>query len=205
MKNIVIIGSPGAGKDTQIEKLSGFFEFEVISGGDIARNLMKNNHKIEKAVDSGELISDEVMINQVGKLIPRINKNKGIVFDGFPRTIVQARKLEEILRLNKRDLDAVIYLFLEEEVAVDRLSKRRVCEVCGRNIELGFDSCKHCGGAVTYRIDDNPNVVLSRIETFLEKTIPIIRYYKNRGVLLEINADQSIEEVTEDIMHKVNL
>lgn len=205
MKNIVIIGSPGAGKDTQIERLSNHFDFEVISGGDISRNLMRNNPKIEEAVDNGELISDEVIINEISKVIPRISPDKGIVFDGFPRTIVQARSLEEILNKNKRDLNAVIYLFLDEEVAVERLSKRRVCETCGRNIGPGFDRCKHCGGPVTYRVDDSPNVVLSRIETFLEKTMPLIRYYKNRDVLIEINADQSIEDVTKDILQRIKL
>jgi adenylate kinase len=204
MKNIIIIGSPGAGKGTQIERLTSHFHFDVISGSEIAKELMMNNPRIKEAINNGELISDEVMINEVAKRVPLVDKDKGIIFDGFPRTIAQSRSLEPIIQKSGRDLDAVIYLFLDEEVAIDRLSKRKICEVCGRSIEPGLDACMQCGGSVAHRQDDSPNVVLSRIETFLEKTIPIVRYYKNRGLLVEINADQSIEDVTKDILRRIN-
>ena len=203
MKNIVIIGPPGSGKDTQIEKMHEYFDFEIISTGDIARSLAAKNNKYKEVVEAGGLLDDSVLTGELDRTVSGAPADMGLVFDGYPRTLHQAELLNEILLHHNRILDYVIYIGLDEAAVVTRLSKRFVCTKCGHNVEPGSGKCAVCGGELTRRHDDEPVVIIRRVQTFLENTLPLISYYRNKGVLVEIEGDQSVEEVAEDIREKL--
>ncbi len=203
MKGIIIIGPPGSGKDTQIQKLAADYDIAVISGGDISRELSKRSPKIRKIIDSGNLIDDELILKGIDELLSQIPPEKVIVFDGVPRTLHQAEGINEVLSHHDRLIDAVIYISIEEDVIVDRLSKRRVCALCGKNIPEGAKKCIQCGGRAVQREDDYPAAIMRRVQTFLERTLPLVNYFQNKGILAEVNGDQSIATVATDIKEKL--
>lgn len=198
MKNIIILGPPGSGKDTQIDELVKFMDLQLISGGDISRKIALCNKEYCKIIEQGGLIEDSVMIAEIDKFMDTLDPKRGIVFDGFPRTLHQAEVLNEVLLHHGRNLDAVVYIELEEADIVDRLSRRRVCAQCGHNA-TGSEKCGICGGRAVRRPDDEPAVIIKRVQTFLENTLPLVGYYRNKGILLQINGDQSIAAVAKDI------
>ena len=199
MKNIIVIGPPGSGKDTQIEEMNNYLDFEMISGGDISRNLSATNSKVKAIIESGGLIDDNLVIDAADKMLIDIPNEKGIVFDGFPRTLHQAERMYEILSHHNRTLDTVIYIQLEEDKIVERLSRRKICSLCGKNIPTGAIKCITCGGRPVVRDDDSSATIVNRVQTFLESTLPLVNYFKNKGVLININGDQSISKVAADI------
>ncbi len=202
MKNMVIIGPPGSGKDTQIDEMRKLLDFEVISTGEIARTLAEKDESHRLVVEAGGLLADDVMTKELSKRLDNVAANMGVVFDGYPRTLHQAELLNEILLRHDRVLDTVIYLSLEEAAVVERLTARRICSDCGHNIGEA-DICPVCGGKPTKRHDDEPAVIINRVQTFLENTLPLINYYRNKGILLEVNGDQSVKAVAEDIKEKL--
>jgi adenylate kinase len=203
MKNIVIIGPPGSGKDTQIDELAKYLKFQLISGGDIVRKLAEKDTKLRKIMDEGELIDDAIVLAEVDKVLATVPSDEGVVFDGFPRTLHQAGSIGEILLHHGRTLDIVIYLSLDEDVIVSRLSRRKVCSLCGHNIHKGAEKCSECGGRPITRHDDEPAVIIKRVQTFLENTLPLINYYRNQGIIIEVNGNQSIAAVAADIKEKL--
>jgi adenylate kinase len=202
MINMVIIGPPGSGKDTQIDIMRKLFDFKTVSTGDIARRLTDHNDKYRQIVESGGLLDDKALTNELDKAVSQIASDMGVVFDGYPRTLHQAELLNEILLHHNRILDRVIYINLDEAAVVERLSVRRVCSLCGHNI-IGVDRCPACGGEPTRRHDDEPAVIMKRVQTFLENTLPLIDYYHKRGLLIQINGDQSISDVAKEIKGKL--
>lgn len=203
MKNLVIIGPPGSGKDTQVDKLRQLFDFEVISSGDIARVLAEKNEEYRKVVEAGGLLDDSVLTAELNKELDDIPASTGVIFDGYPRNLHQAGLLGEILLHHNRILDFVIYLSLDEAAVVERLSSRRVCSVCGHNVAAEAQKCPICGGEPTRRHDDEPAVIIRRVQTFLENTLPLINYYRNKDILLEVNGDQSIDAVASELREKL--
>ena len=203
MINMVVLGPPGSGKDTQIDELVKFMDLQLISGGDIARTLASKSAKYKKIVDEGGLIDDSVITKEIDKMLSEAPVDKGIVFDGFPRTLRQAEVLGEVLLHHGRNLDVVIYIDLDEKCIVNRLSKRRVCSICGHNVCNGSEQCHDCGGGAVRRVDDEPAVIIKRVQTFLENTLPLVNYYRNKGIILEIDGDQSIKAVASDIKVKL--
>jgi adenylate kinase len=204
MKNIVFLGPPGSGKGTQINELEKYLDFTVISSGDMVRELAEKNQQIKQLLEKGELVSDNVLLSEVDRQIGIIDKSRGIFFDGFPRTLNQAKKMDEILINHERVLDAAIYIYLEEEEVVKRLARRRVCRKCGRPF---FDSprCPSCGGQPVIRKDDNEATIINRMQVFLEQTLPLVDYYETRNILLQINGNQSIKNVGRDIKKGLGL
>lgn len=203
MLNIIIIGPPGSGKDTQIDRMSEYLGFELISTGDIARKLAEKSSKIRAVLDGGGLITDDVILKEVDERLSKLEPGMGVVLDGFPRNLHQAEMLNEMLMHRNRTLDKVIYIDLDEQVIVDRLSRRYVCSLCGHNILGETKKCVVCGGRPVRRPDDEPAVIIKRVQTYLENTLPLINYYRNRGILIEIDGDQSIEAVATDIKEKL--
>jgi adenylate kinase len=199
MKNFVVLGPPGSGKDTQIEELEKYIDLQVLSAGDIARGLAEKNDKYRKQVEAGELLDDNIMLKEISKVIDKILPGKGIVFDGFPRNLHQAEVLNELLIHHGRNLDKVIYISLEEDVIVKRLTQRKICSICGHNIIPGTHKCSECGGRPVRRQDDEPAVIIKRVQTFLENTLQLVNYYRNRGIMLEVDGNQSIIKVAKDI------
>jgi adenylate kinase len=203
LKNLVFIGPPGSGKDTQIEELIKIENFNVVRAGNIAKNLTKTNKRFEQIVASGGLIDDDVILAEVDKLMHTFPIESGIIFDGFPRTLHQAEKLDQLLEHQNRYLDAVVYISLEEDEIIKRLSSRKICSLCGENILNSVEKCRKCGGRPVRRHDDEPAIIIDRVQTFLEKTLPLVDYFRNKAKLIEIDGDQTIGNVSRDIREKL--
>lgn len=203
-KNIIFFGPPGSGKGTQIIILNDYFKLEVISTGDISRELAAKDKKIKSLIDRGELIGDEIIFKAIDQRIEKIDQDTSIICDGFPRNLVQAKRLDEILLHRGRILDAAIYIYLDESEVVKRLTNRIVCSKCGQPI-YNLPKCSLCGGKPTVRKDDNEATIINRMQVFLERTLPLVTYYEKKNILVEINGKQSVEGVAKDIKKGLSL
>lgn len=203
MKNLIIIGPPGSGKDTQMDELRKYVKLQDVSAGNIVRELARTHEKFREAMEAGDLIDDKSILVAVEKEIAKTEASEGIVFDGFPRTLHQAEALNEILMHHNRTLDRVIYISLDEDVIVNRLTQRKVCAICGHVVLPGADKCADCGGRAVRRSDDEPAIIINRVQTFLENTLPLVNYYRNKEILLEIDGNQSISAVAKEIKDKL--
>lgn len=199
--NLVLLGGPGAGKGTQAEKLVEDRELNHLATGDILREEVDKETELgleaKKYMNRGDLVPDELVVNMVQK---KINRDKGYLFDGFPRTIDQGEALKEVV-----DLDLVLYIKIDSKEAVRRLAARRVCSDCGRIYNKNFKKpqqegvCDECGGELYQRDDDRPEVIRDRFETFLDETAPLIDYYLDMGLLVEIDGEQEPDAIYEEV------
>jgi len=198
-----LFGPPGAGKGTQAELIEKKFGAVHISTGDILREAVANGTEIGKLaksyMDRGELVPDEVVIDIAIAKLQEIG-DSGFLLDGFPRTVAQAEALDKALSASGIPLDTVISLNVPEEEIVRRLSGRRVCTECGAiyhidSIPDGTLNCLLCGGKLIQRADDNPESIRNRLRVYDEQTSPVLDYYRGRGILVEINAVGTVEEV----------
>lgn len=198
-ETIVILGSPGSGKDTQAEFLVDALGYQMISTGNLARILAGHDEDIKKIMEEGGLVSDTIIEDELISAFVLLPEGQPVILDGYPRNMEQAKRLEEILVQNNRSLDKVIYIKVSESEAVKRLGKRRVCEVCGA-ITAGQDTkCSECGGELVLREDDKPATIKHRFGVFEETTAPMIKYYKDQGILLEVDGNPAPEMVRESI------
>ncbi|NLY89562.1 MAG: adenylate kinase [Firmicutes bacterium] len=208
--NLVLLGPPGAGKGTQAEKLTAEFAIPHISTGDIFRAAIKDQtplgKKAQKYLDGGELVPDEIVIGIVAERLRQQDTEGGFLLDGFPRTVPQADALTDFLTAEGRRLTAVINIAVPPEVLVKRLSGRRICRQCGavyhveRKKEKQAGVCDQCGGPLYQREDDREEIVRNRLEVYFRQTEPLIRYYQEAGLLLEVNGDQDIAGVYQEII-----
>jgi adenylate kinase len=205
MKNFVIIGPPGSGKDTQVEVLKERFGHVSISGGDVSRALAAKEPKIREIVEHGALIDDNLILRGLSEQLDAIEPATGIILNGIPRTMYQAEHISEIMIENHRTIDAVVYLEVSEEEVVKRLTARKVCSSCGKVMAQTTDKCPYCGAPVKTREDDQPAAIINRMQSFLDNTIPLITYFKNKGILVEIDGEKSPEEVTKEIIERLDL
>jgi len=199
--NVVLLGGPGAGKGTQAEKILENRNMQHLATGDILREEVDKSSDLglqaKDYMDKGELVPDNLVVDMVQK---RLTAKEGYLFDGFPRTIEQAKALEESI-----ELDLVAYIKIAESEAVRRLSSRRVCSECGRIYNTIFKPpeskgvCDACGGSLYQRDDDKAKVIRDRFKTFLDETAPLIDFYRDKGLLVEINGEQKPEKVHEEI------
>ncbi|MDO4730544.1 MAG: adenylate kinase [Clostridia bacterium] len=203
---IILLGTPGSGKGTQAKKICEKFSIVSISTGEIIRNALKSGTKqgleAKKYIDKGALVPDDVVIGIVWERIQQDDCKNGFILDGFPRTIPQAEALE---RMNV-GIDAVVCLNVPDEAIVTRMSGRRVCTNCGTGYHMMFNRpiqegiCDVCGNTLSQRDDDKPETVQERLKVYHENTEPLIDFYKNKGLLVEIEALKEIDLVTEDIV-----
>ena len=206
---IIMLGAPGAGKGTQAKKIAAKYSIPHVSTGDIFRANIKNGTelgmKAKSFMDAGGLVPDEITI---GMLLDRIHEAdcvNGYVLDGFPRTIIQARKLADICSMFNFKIDAVINLDIPEDVLVKRLSGRRTCADCGKSYHIVYNPpkkegvCDVCGGELTQRSDESEEAVQVRIDTYNKQTKPLIDYYTMLGELTNVDGNQSMDEVAEEI------
>jgi adenylate kinase len=197
---LVLLGPPGAGKGTQAVKLSGYLRVPWISTGDILRHNVAQNtdlgKKAKSYMDSGQLVPDDVMIKMVERRLKEPDAQKGFILDGFPRTIAQAEALSKLTKL-----DAAVSLFLEPEELIKRNTGRRVCPKDDTVYHIFMNPpkkpgvCDKCGSTLVIRADDREDVVRKRIETYDRQTAPLIKYYRDRGLLREVYASGLIEEI----------
>ncbi|HBV04829.1 adenylate kinase [Mammaliicoccus lentus] len=208
--NIILMGLPGAGKGTQASEIVKKYPIPHISTGDMFRKAIKEETDLGKQaksyMDRGELVPDEVTIGIVRERLAEEDAKKGFLLDGFPRTVEQADALNDILSSLGREVDAVINIQVPEEELMNRLTGRRICEVCGTTYHLVFNPpkvegiCDLDGGKLYQREDDNPDTVANRLSVNVKQTKPLLDFYENQGVLKNIDGSREIENVTEDVI-----
>jgi len=212
---IVLLGAPGAGKGTQAVTLAEHLGLAHVSSGDLFRyNLSQGTElgKLAKSfMDKGALVPDHVTISMVMDRLQRGTQRseKGAILDGFPRTLPQAKALDEALAKQGSAVAVVPLIAVGDEEVMGRLTGRRVCRNCGATYHLMFKPssvegvCDECGGELYQRDDDSPDTVRYRLYTFYKETGPLIGYYYAKGLLVEVNGEQSIAEVQADLQAAV--
>lgn len=208
--NLLLIGPPNAGKGTQADKLTEHFGIPHISTGNLLReNIAKATElgkQAQKYVESGGLVPDELVIDLVDSALQNYDLNKGVLFDGYPRNIAQAKNLDALLESHGSQLDKVVLIDVEPEVLIQRAIGRRVCTNCGATYHVSAQPpkvegiCDQCGEALIHRPDDQQDVVENRIQVYLEQTSPLLDYYQKTDRLLEVRGEGSKEVVFEQIL-----
>jgi adenylate kinase len=207
--NLVLIGPPGSGKGTQAVRLARRFGIPHISTGDILRQAVREGTPLGKQVAatiaSGSLVGDELMADLVRRRLARPDTAAGFLLDGFPRTVVQARLLDQLLA----GAPLIIALIdADDEEIVRRLSSRRICESCkltqSVSAAVGNDeSCPYCGGALVRREDDEPSTVRRRLATYAATAEPLIAHYRQRPTFISVNGLERPEEVTGALVREI--
>ena len=204
--NVIFLGAPGAGKGTMAEVVTVKLGIPSISTGNILREAKAKGTPAGLAakeyMDKGELVPDDVVIGVLKDRIAQDDCQKGFILDGFPRTIAQAEALDKM----GVKIDKVIEIDIADEKIISRLVDRRVCTKCGASYHLKNKPtnvegvCNLCGGKVEARVDDQPDVVLSRLKTYHEKTAPLKGYYEKKGILVTVNGENGIEATAKPIL-----
>ena len=197
---IIFLGAPGAGKGTKAEIVAARLGIPTISTGAMIREALKSGTelglKAKKFIEQGALVPDEVVIGIIKERLAESDCSKGFILDGFPRTVPQAEELDKM----GVSLDKVISIEVPDEVIVERMSGRRVCQKCGAtyhvadNPSKAGDKCDKCGGELIIRSDDSPEVVLSRLEVYHSTTEPLKDYYAAKGNLGLVDGVGTVEE-----------
>jgi adenylate kinase len=209
---LVLLGKQGAGKGTQAARLAEHYGVGHLSTGDIFRAAVAEGtevgNEVQRFLDSGELVPDEIVIRVVDESFTGDGplSTGGFVLDGFPRTLVQAEELEQVLA--DRPLDVVIDIDVPTEIVLDRIAGRRVCESCGTNYHVNFPpahgwTCDNCGGRVVQRADDTEESVARRLELYEEQTVPIVDFYKGLGKLVVVDGAGTGDEVFGRIVNEI--
>ncbi len=207
--NLILLGAPGAGKGTQAEVISKELGIPQISTGNILREAVKNGTdyglKAKSFMDSGALVPDEVVIGILKDRIAEDDCKNGFILDGFPRSVPQAEALENM----GVKIDKVVELSVPDEDIKSRLGGRRVCESCGASYHIVNKPtktegvCDSCGGKVSARVDDAPETVLKRLETYHTTTAPLVDFYKSRGKLSTVEGKPTVKETSEDMLKAI--
>jgi adenylate kinase len=207
--DIVLLGAPGAGKGTQAELLAEWISLPTVSSGVLFREAIEAGTPLgvraKEYIDRGELVPDQVTVDMIAERLARPDCANGVILDGFPRTVAQAEALEGLLARMGRRLAVVAYLKVSPEVLVQRLSGRWTCANCGAvyhevlHPEATKGVCDNCGSPLTQREDDTPEVQRRRIQVYTESTAPVIAYYRDKGLLSEVDGDQSVDAVQRDL------
>jgi adenylate kinase len=212
---IVLLGPPGAGKGTQAQKISDKLELPHISSGDIFRENLKNNTDLGELargyMDRGELVPDDVTIAMIRERLSRSDCKPGALLDGFPRTPAQAEALDSMLESFNGQVDSVPYISVPEQVLIERLTGRWTCRANGHIFHEKFNPpkmagvCDYDGSELYQREDDKTETVIRRIRVYLEQTMPLIEYYRQQDVLLEVDGNQAIDQVTGDLLNALSV
>jgi adenylate kinase len=203
--NVIMMGPPGAGKGTQAGRFARERGLLKISTGDILREAIKEQNAIALAakagMDRGELVDDATMITIVRDRLLRPDAAAGFVLDGFPRTVVQARALDEIMEERDNGPLIVVDVVVPQEELVRRLASRRICSNCGTNADPfgAATTCKKCGGELVQRTDDNSDVVLERLKVYQRATRPVLEFYRERPTFRVVNGAQAPERVAHEM------
>lgn len=207
---IIMLGAPGAGKGTQAKMIAEKCGIPHISTGDIFRANIKNGTelgaKAKEYMDKGLLVPDELVCDLVVDRIQQADCEKGYILDGFPRTIPQAEALENALNAIEQKLYYAIDIDVPDENIINRMSGRRACVGCGATYHVLFNptkvegKCDVCGESLILRDDDKPETVKKRLDVYHTQTQPLIDFYTERKVLVEVDGTQSMDKVFDDIM-----
>ena len=198
---LVFLGAPGAGKGTQATRVCEKYNIPHISTGDILRANIKAGTALgveaKSYIDKGLLVPDEVVIGLVKLRLQEADCKKGFLLDGFPRTIEQAKALNDFAKIS-----VAINIAVDEKLVVERIAGRRMCK-CGESYHVSWydkDTCAKCGEKLYQRDDDKEDTVKSRLEVYNAQTAPLIEYYSNMGILKDVDGAQEMNKVFDDIV-----
>lgn len=204
---LVLIGSPGAGKGTQAKVLSTHFGIAHISTGDLLRDEINQKTelglKISDIINSGELVSDDIMKELLSNRVKKDDCKKGFILDGYPRNEEQAEELNSLVG----EIDKVVLISVEDYVIIERMVGRRGCPDCGQMYHLKYNPpkkegvCSVCEVGLVHRKDDNEETVKNRMSVYHKSTAPVIDYYKNKGLLLEVSGIGEIDDISKQLIN----
>lgn len=202
---IVLLGAPGSGKGTQAKKLMAEIHVPQISTGDMLRAAVTSGTRFgqqaKSIMEAGNLVSDEIMLGIISERLAEADVADGFILDGFPRTRKQALDLEDLLDELGVPLDSAVLMDVDPDVLLKRLTGRRTCSLTGKLLNVYFspreelDACIAAGGELIQREDDNEATIRNRLEVYRQQTEPLIDYYRKRGKLKIVDADDTIDEV----------
>lgn len=208
-RNIVLFGPPGVGKGAQAQILASRYGLVHLSTGEVIRDEIKRETdlglRVKEAVEGGKFADDETVLGIIRQRLDMEEFQKGFVMDGFPRNLIQAAKLDEMLAQRGKAVDCALFFDAPEEVVLARLEGRRICSSCGATYHKLFNRpkirgiCDRCQGIVVRRHDDSPTVHRSRLKTYRKLTAPLLEFYKAQGKVRMVNSDQSISAVASTI------
>ena len=206
--NIILFGPPGAGKGTQATKVVKKFNLHKVSTGDLLREEIKNNtdlgNKIKSIMDRGSLISDNIINDLITKVISNKKFYNRLIFDGYPRNLKQGKNLDSQIKKYKQKISCVLSLNVDKESIIKRISGRQICVNCG----LIFNEYYYPASSKNHscdpkflnkRSDDNKKTIINRFETYLNKTLPILDFYKEQNLLHQINGMAKIDQIFDEI------
>lgn len=206
---IIMLGAPGAGKGTQAKKIAEKYQIPHVSTGDIFRSNIKEGtqlgRKAKEYMDQGALVPDELTIGMLMDRIQQEDCSNGYVLDGFPRTIPQAESLQKAITEMGQKIDFAINVDVPDENIINRMSGRRACISCGATYHIVYNPskvagiCDVCGSELVLRDDDKPETVKKRLAVYHDQTRPLIDYYKEAGVLVNVDGTQELNKVFSDI------
>jgi adenylate kinase len=210
---IILLGPPGAGKGTQAQVISSEMNLAHISSGDLFRENLKNQTELGKLaqgyMNRGELVPDDVTIAMVRDRLTRPDCKDGALLDGFPRTPAQASALADMLGSMSQHVDSVPYISVPAEVLIERLGGRWTCPTCGKVYHEKYNPpktpgiCDLDGSRLIQRDDDKAETVERRIRVYMDQTSPLIDFYREKGLLVEVDGTKSIEEVSKEILKAI--
>lgn len=211
MKNIMFIAPPAAGKGTQAELVVSKYNIPHISTGDILREISKEDSEIGNYVyetlSSGKLVKDEITYQLIEDRLKKEDCKNGFIIDGFPRNLDQAYEYDKILKKLNYEVGNVILINIDKKTLEKRITGRRICEDCKTIYNINDENnspqiesiCDNCGGKLYQRSDDNLEAFKTRFEMYQEKTAPIIDHYRKQNVLIEVDGDDSVENIFKKI------
>jgi len=211
--NLIILGPQGSGKGTQANLLVAKKNLFHLETGEILRNEMENKTELGNQasdfVNQGKLVPDEIIVNILSRNLNKENLQNGVLFDGFPRSLTQAELLEKELEKYQAVIDKVIYLNISLEESLKRLMARRFCPKCHRGYNLvtippeNGDFCDDCGIQLIARKDENEEAIKERLAIYQKETTPLINYYQQKNILLEVNGERPIDVIHQEILDKL--
>jgi len=211
---IIFLGAPGAGKGTQASIVAQKLDMVHIASGDLFRQAIEQGTELgiqaKSYMEKGKLVPDEITIRMVLERISALDCDSGIILDGFPRNLEQARALDKALAEQNRSIDKVVYIKVSEEELLSRLSGRWICRNCQAPYHtitsppMVEGKCDKCGGELYQRPDDTVETVKKRLEVYFAQTSPLVDYYNRAGKLLEVDGEGSVDEVGERIVLALN-
>jgi len=206
---LILLGAPGSGKGTHAKMLVEKYQIPQISTGDLLRAAVAANTplgiKAKAIMDSGNLVSDEIVLGIIKERLAEEDAQQGFILDGFPRTLVQAQALDDMLNTQNWPLSTSILFDIDPELVIKRITGRQTCADCGQMYNTFFspsaieNKCDKCNGSLTQRADDNEETVRNRLNVYAEQTEPLIDYYRNQNKLQTVNAAGDIQQIFENI------
>jgi adenylate kinase len=208
--NLVFLGPPGSGKGTLAKRLSSALNIPHISTGDILREEAKLGTplggKVTLFMEKGQLVPDQIILEVMKERIGKPDCQKGFLLDGFPRTLPQAQRLDDMLKESVKSIDLVLKLEVSEDSILKRLGGRLICSGCGADFNLYTKppqrdlTCDFCGGKLYQRPDDAKEVILNRLRVYKQETLPVEEYYNKQGKLRNVNGELQPDRILKNVL-----